>query len=334
MSGERKVGNHLHRARPLRGDRNLRRPDLLLMDLKPYTTFGVAGRAERFVQVRSPEELVAKVKEARRAKLPYYLIAGGSNVVFSDENFPGLIIRYFNPRGKISHQVRRGRLIVDAGVPLGQLIKAAIKNNLAGMETLSGIPGTVGGAIVGNAGAYGQSILDCLVRVQIFDGQKVKWLTKKQCQFTYRHSVFKEKKGSKWLILRAEFKLKRGDKKELAKKSREIIKIRLKKYNPSLRCPGSFFKNVLVKDISKKSLKLIDPNKIRGGKIPAGYLLETVGAKGMRVGDIYVAGFHGNLLVNDGHGTYRDVITLATKLKKLVKAKFGITLEEEVRYIV
>ena len=126
----------------------------------------------------------------------------------------------------------------------------------------------------------------------------------------------------------------KGNKKELIKKSREIIRIRSEKYNSQLRCPGSFFKNVLVKDISNQAKKLIDPIKIRDGKIPAGYLLEAVGAKGMRQGGIYVADFHGNLLVNDRHGTYRDVVTLAIKLKKLVQKKFGITLEEEVRYMV
>ena len=136
------------------------------------------------------------------------------------------------------------------------------------------------------------------------------------------------------MILQAEFKLAKGDKKKLRAKAREIIKIRSSKYDPSLRCPGSFFKNVLVKDISLRAKKLADPTKIRNGKIPAGYLLEAVGAKGMRVGGIYVADFHGNLLINDGRGTYRDVVTLATKLKKLVKKKFDITLDEEVRYLI
>ena len=136
------------------------------------------------------------------------------------------------------------------------------------------------------------------------------------------------------MILRAEFKLKKGDKKMLIKKSREIIKIRSAKYDPNLRCPGSFFKNVLVSEVPKKSLALIDSTKIRDGKVPTGYLLEAAGAKGARVGGIYVADWHGNLLVNDGRGTYRDVIMLTTKLKKLVQKKFGITLEEEVRYMI
>ncbi len=301
----------------------------LNVSLAPYTTFGIGGRADYFLEVHSPEELVAAVCWAKEKNWPYFLIAGGSNVVFGDKPFRGLVIRYLNPRGKISCQ--GDALTCEAGVPLERLIRTAIKSGLAGLEALSGIPGTVGGAIVGNAGAYGQCISDCLMRVEIFDGQKIKWLNKKQCRFAYRDSIFKKKN---WLILRAEFKLVTGDKKVLAKKSREIIKVRSEKYDSSLRCPGSFFKNVLVKDISSRAKKLINQTKIRDGKIPAGYLLEEVGAKGRRVGGIYVADFHGNLLINDGHGTYRDVITLATKLKKLVQKKFSLTLDEEVRYLI
>ena len=287
-------------------------------------------------------KLVSAVRLAKKKSWPYFVIAGGSNIVFGDKTFRGLVI-HFKPKDSPC-QWQGLSLIVEANLPLDGLIKKAISSGLVGLETLSGIPGTVGGAIVGNAGAYGQTISDHLVRVEVFaprllDAARpsgraasgVRWLTKKQCRFAYRDSIFKQKD---WLILRAEFKLKKGDKKVLTKKSREIIKIRSEKYNPILLCPGSFFKNVLTNNISRIVLAKIDKQKIINGKIPAGYLLEVVGAKGMRVGGIYVADFHGNLLINNGHGTYQDVITLATKLKKLVQNKFGITLDEEVRYMV
>ena len=200
------------------------------------------------------------------------------------------------------------------------------RKNYAAKKSTGG--GIITGCMAGVIAA--QTISDCLTRVEIFDGQKIKWLKKNQCQFVYRDSIFKSKD---WLILRTQFRLAKGDRKALAKKAHEIIKIRSEKYDPSLRCPGSFFKNVLIKDISSRAKKLIDQSKVRDGKIPTGYLLEAVGAKGMRHGGIYIADFHGNLLINDGHGTYRDVIILTTKLKKLVKNKFGITLEEEVQYM-
>lgn len=315
--------------------------------LAPLTTFGIGGRARWFVSVSDSAELCEAVCLAKEKKWPYYLIAGGSNVVFGDRTFPGLVIR-FQPNVKESPCQWQGlSLTCAANLLLASLIKTAIRNGLTGLESLSGIPGTVGGAIVGNAGAYGQTISDRLIRVQIFDpavldarrpngrlaSSAVRWLFKQQCRFAYRDSVFKQPEKKDWLILRAEFKLKKGDKKNLLKKSREIIKIRSSKYNPALRCPGSFFKNVLVKDMSKVTLAKIDKHKIINGKIPAGYLLEQVGAKGMKLGGLRVADYHGNLLINTGRATGRDVLTLAAKLKKLVKGRFGIVLDEEVRYL-
>ncbi len=298
------------------------------VSLAPHTTFGVGGRARYFISVSNPADLVEAVRLAKEKKWPYWLIAGGSNVVFGDGTFRGLII-HFKPKDRPC-QWQGLTLTVEANLPLGRLIKMAIKFGLAGLETLSGIPGTVGGAIVGNAGAYGQCISDCLTQVEIFDGRRIRWLVKKQGRFAYRESIFKKKD---WLVLRAEFRLRKGDKKHLAARAREIIKTREKKYKPGLRCPGSFFKNVLVKDVSRATLDKIDRGKIIEGKIPAGYLLERVGANGLKFGGLHIADYHGNLLINDGAATCREVRILAAKLKKLVKAKFGIRLEEEVRYL-
>lgn len=291
----------------------------------PYTTFGVGGGAKAVLVIKRPEELVEAIVAAQKNRLPYRLIAGGSNVVFSDKLFNGLLIIFRdNNDSKLHHTYHcQGQtLTVEASAPLAGLIKGAIKNNLAGLEALSGIPGTVGGAIIGNAGAYGQSISDHLIAVEVFDPNvkcltsNTKWFTRKQCKFRYRDSIFKHKE---LIVLRAKFELVKGDKKELAEKSRQIIKTRNQKYPPGLKCPGSFFKNIVQLD---------------GSKIPAGKLLEEVGAKGMRQGGIYVASYHGNLLINDGTGTYTDVKKLAAKLKWKVFKKFGIKLEEEVRYVV
>jgi UDP-N-acetylmuramate dehydrogenase len=296
--------------------------------LASLTTFGIGGKAEEYCRVATPEKLIEVVAQARAARQPYCLLAGGSNVVLP-EYLPGLLIHY-RARANYAPTLAGGFLLVEAGCDLAKLITFAIKNNLAGLEALSGIPGSVGGAIVGNAGAYGQSISDKLVAVEIYDGKQRRWLTKKQCRFAYRDSIFKHQD---YLVLRAKFKLASGNKKLLAKKSREIIKIREQKYQPGLKCPGSFFKNVLVKNISKKSLKLINQTKIIDGKIPAGYLLQEVGAKNVSVGDLMVADFHGNLLINTGAATMADVQKLAKILKQKVFKKFGIKLAEEVRYL-
>ncbi|MEK7192800.1 MAG: UDP-N-acetylenolpyruvoylglucosamine reductase, partial [Patescibacteria group bacterium] len=115
-------------------------------------------------------------------------------------------------------------------------------------------------------------------------------------------------------------------------RSREIISERKKKYPPNLACPGSFFKNVLFELLTPEIQAKIEKSKVVGGKVPAGYLLQAVGACGMREGGIYVADYHGNLIINDGTGTYSEVLLLAQKLKKLAISRFGILLEEEVRF--
>ncbi len=348
--------------------------------LASFSTFKIGGRAEYFFKTPRPENLIKAVEWAKSRKIPWKVFAGGSNIVFPDGKLKGLLIQFSgggiypvrnkplqaavaaSASGRTKRISNGVKILVDAGVPLAQVIKKLIQTGLSGLETLSGIPGTIGGAVIGNAGAYGHSISEILEKAEIWDPRgargkgKKRWLKNKDCQFSYRESVFKKKD---YILLRVVLRFKKGDKEKLRKISREIIKIREKKYKPGLRCPGSFFKNVLVKKVSKESLALIDWSKIidpvrsrspQGGrsrprpkagraasngvegKIPAGYLLEEVGAKGMRIGNIAVADFHGNLIMNLGGGKASEVKKMANILKKRVRKKFGILLEEEVRY--
>ena len=302
------------------------------VSLATLTTFRTGGRAPFYLAVTDKHSLVETVEKATVAKIPYTILAGGSNVVFPDRLPKRLYLHYsVNSLAKGAVTVGpAGEVYAEAGLPLASLIKKAIKAGQAGLEALSGIPGTVGGAVVGNAGAYGQSISDHLLAIEIFDGQKIRWISKAAGRFGYRDSVFKHQS---WLVLGVKFKLTKGEPRALAKKSRQIIKIREAKYKPGLACPGSYFKNPLVKQVSVRALKLIDPTKIIDGKIPAGYLLETVGARGLKQGQIAVADFHGNLVMNLGGGKASDATKLATRLKQKVYQRFGITLEEEVRFL-
>lgn len=293
--------------------------------LAPLSTFRIGGRADMLCEVTSPEILIAAVHWAKANRVPYRILGSGSNVVFPDTRLKGLLIRVAD--GKLIFSGTR--CTVDAGVLLAEVIDGAIRRGLRGLETLSGIPGTIGGAVVGNAGAYGHSISEVVERVEVWDGSERRFLTRAQCKFQYRESIFKEKP---FILLRAYLRFRRGDARTLRRTSREIIAVREKKYRPGLRCPGSFFKNVLVKTVSKDSLARIDRAKIIDGKIPSGYLLEEVGARGMRVGGIVVAGFHGNLFINDDGATARDVHALARILRSRVQKRFGIRLEEEIRY--
>ncbi len=301
--------------------------------LAPFSTFKIGGKAEYFLSVQKPDDLIAAIEFAKKRKISYKIFAGGSNVLFPDDKIKGLVIRFLGGRFRWAG---KNKLLIDGGVPLEDIVKESINLGWRGLETLSGIPGTIGGAIIGNAGAYGHSISEIVDKVEVWDplgvaqGKgKLRTLRKSDCKFRYRESIFKRKP---YFLLRAVLKFKKGNKKELKKISQEVIKLRAKKYNSKIHCPGSFFKNVLIKDISKKFLKNIDRDKIKGGKIPSGYLLEEVGAKGMRIGRIQVADHHGNLIMNKGGGKASDVKKLAAILKKRVKNRLGIELEEEVRY--
>lgn len=327
--------------------------------LKKFTAMAMGGPARSFVTVRSEKELLDGLNFAKSKKLLWYMVGEGSNLIAADGGYRGVIVRnqiqrfdlspslFPSPGKRRSKKITplqamergkgRGRtIIVGAGDNLLKLIFKLDNLGLAGLEKMAGIPGTVGGAIYGCAGAYGQEIKDNLVGVRFFDGRKFRNLTNKQCRFGYRESIFK--KHQNWIITEATFKLRVGERSRLLKTSREIIKFREKKYLPGLRCPGSFFKNIKLADLKplKKRqtfLKKIPRDKIMYSKVPTGYLLEQVNAKGLKQGSVIVAKHHANLIYNPNGGKAADVKKLANKLKKLVKNKFGIIIEEEVQYL-
>jgi len=302
--------------------------------LSKVTTLGIGGPAQYFISARNEKDLLNAIRFAKTNSLPLHLIGGGSNIVANDRGVRGVIIQH----SITSLQINKGTQTchVGAGYPLLKFIHALNRQALSGMERMAGIPGTVGGAIYGCAGAYGQEIKDRLEKIKIFNGKKIHWITKQQCRFGYRTSILKKRKS--WIILEAEFKLIKTNAKTLQKISRDTIKLRAKKYPPHLKCPGSFFKNIVIKNIKplsikKAFLKKIDPQYIKHGKLASGYLLDQIGAKGITVGGIAVAEYHGNLIYNKGGGKSTDIKKLADLLKKRVQKKFGITLEEEVQYL-
>src|SRR3989344_647684 len=296
--------------------------------LKKVSSIKIGGIAKFFVNIKNEEGLVKIIKWAKKNKLKWFVVGEGSNLIPRDNGFNGLIVK-----NEISvFKIKDNKVFFGAG---NNLLKSILKLNrlgLMGMERMAGIPGTVGGAIRGSVGAYGQEIKDNIVRVKIYDGNKNFWISKKQCHFTYRESIFKKNKS--WIILGAEFKFENENPKKLSKISKDIIKLRQQKYWSGLLCPGSFFKNIIIKNIKPSSLKKklllqIPEDKITHGKIPAGYLLEIVGSKGLRFGNIKVAKHHGNLIYNMGRGKSSEIIKLAKVLKNRVRKKFGINLAEE-----
>jgi UDP-N-acetylmuramate dehydrogenase len=291
-----------------------------------FTTTGIGGPARHLVRARTQGDLARYVGLAREAELPYLLLGGGSNLLVSDHGIDSLVIRAEN-----TGIDRKGDVLtVQAGTALQELVDYTVSHGLDGMHRMTGIPGTVGGAVYGNAGAYGQTISDHLEEAIVFDGRAVVSLAKAQCGFGYRHSAFK---ANRFVVLAARFRLPAGDPRTLAADSNSILSQRLLKYPVGLRCPGSFFMNVPVDRISSESLTRIPTEKVLFGKVPAGYLLEQVGAKGQRLGDIEIARSNANLFMNVGEGRAADFWHLAAAQAAKVNERFAITLIPEVQLI-
>ncbi|OGY09302.1 MAG: UDP-N-acetylenolpyruvoylglucosamine reductase [Candidatus Blackburnbacteria bacterium RIFCSPHIGHO2_01_FULL_43_15b] len=303
-----------------------------------YTKLQIGGPARYFVEAGSINELKEAISWAKEKNLGYMVIAGGSNLLVSDEGYNGLIIR-INFSG-ISQ--KDGVITVKAGTPLQEFVDYTVEHGLDGASTMSGIPGSLGGAIYGSAGAYGDNIRDHLKSVLSLDGDNAKTLTRDEFETGYRDSIFKRNK--KLIILEAEFgEFAKSDPDELKKEAEKILATRNGKYPQSVKCPGSFFKNVVLEDLSTRqkdevNSALLDFGKDiavleKFGKIPAGALIEILGGKGDRIGQIQITLNHANTFENLGGGQALDFFQLAKKWKNKVKEKFGIELEPEVQLV-
>jgi UDP-N-acetylmuramate dehydrogenase len=222
-------------------------------------------------------------------------------------------------------------LRVEGGAILQDIVDHSIGLGFRGLETLTGIPGYLGGAIYGNAGAYGHSIEELVECVRVSDGERVTAIRNSECQFRYRDSIFKMRK--EWVIVSADLRFQEGDPDELAKSAREIRAIRDAKYPPQMKCAGSIFKNLLFAELPPHVQAEIPDNLVREGKVPSAWFLEQTGAKGLRRGDIQVAPYHANLVYNDGAGTAADLVAIIQELKQRVRDRFSFDLEEEVQYV-
>lgn len=295
--------------------------------LAPHTRFGLGGPADIYVETADVAAFVKAVAAARASGLRYTVLGGGTNVVVADEGFRGIVLKF------TANSIRReGNLVTaDAGAELQQVIDFAIGHGLGGIETLAGIPGSLGAAVYGNAGAYGHSISEVVRQVLFFDGACIRTIDNAQCEFEYRGSIFKRRKL--WTIFSASLELSPADPAALRRTSDEIIAIRNAKFPPTMKCAGSIFKNLLLAELPPAVAAQVPEKVVREGKVPAAYFLEQVGAKGRSVGDIHVAEYHANLIYNGGAGTTRDLCALIAELKARVRERFGLELEEEIQYV-
>jgi len=312
------------------------------ISLRNYTTFKIGGKAKYFFIAKRKEDLIKAISVAKKLNLPFFVFGGGSNVLVSDRGFKGLVIKFL-----ISNfQFQNGKIFCEAGTPLAKLVQFSIEKSLTGLEWAVGIPGTVGGAVYGNAGAFGSSMADIVKSVEVLQIANYKLqianFKNRDCKFSYRDSIFKHANSltlglrprgvrigpcecPNLIILSAEIRLKKGKKSEIERKIKEYLNYRKETQPLNFPSAGSIFKNPLPAKVSKKFR--------RARKFSAAELIEKCGLKGKKIGNVKISEKHANFIINLGNGKAKDVIKLINLVKQKVKEKFGITLEEEIQYL-
>jgi len=312
--------------------------------LKNYTTFKIGGKAKYFFVAKNKEDIIKAILAAKKIELPFFILGGGSNVLVADKGFDGLVIKIKNVKVKIHPVIRPGassndgaksKIYTEAGLPLFLLVSELVKNNLTGLEWAIGIPGTIGGAVYGNAGAFGKSIGDSVRKVEVLDTKDLRFkiYDLKKCKFGYRDSAFKRNKNL--IILSVQIQLKKGKKSEIQRKIREYLNHRKETQPLDFPSAGSIFKNYELRikkyELIKKFPELKNFNK--KGQIPAAWLIEKCDLKGKKIGKAKISEKHGNFILNLGGAKAKDVKKLIDFAKKSVKKKFGIVLKEEIQYL-
>jgi UDP-N-acetylmuramate dehydrogenase len=290
-------------------------PEALLSE---YTTFRLGGPCKALIACLNAREIITAVTMLRETNTPFIIIGSGSNILASDKGVDTVIIRYTRTTPLISRQ--DDQIIVDAATPLNMLAEYAVNAGLDGMTTFSGIPGTVGGAIAGNAGAYGNQISDPLLTLTVLTPENhVTLLPASAIHFEYRDSSLKHD-GS--IILSAAFRGRPGDKNSMQARRKEIIQTRESKHGrwEDTPCAGSFFRNV-------------EPTSKAGPRQSAGWFIEQCGANTLNINGAHSYVKHANIITRDTGAAAKDVYDLTLAIAQRVKESFGISLIREVRVL-
>ena len=296
------------------------------VSLAQYTTFHIGGKAKYFFVAKTKDDIMHAIRVAKERKIPFFVLGEGSNVLARDKGFNGLVIKIHNTK----YSIQDTSLYADAGVSMTTLVEETMRGGLAGLEWAGGLPGSVGGAVRGNAGAFGGETKDSIQSVECLDEKgAVRKLSKKECRFGYRSSLFKEKN---WIVLSAVFALKKGSPQNLQSIAKGHITYRKERHPLEFPNAGSIFKNCDFKKIPSslkdfvKDVVKVDPFPV----VPTAFLLNKANLKGLKVHDAQVSEKHPNYIVNRGHATAKDVLLLIKKIKRIIKKKFSVELEEEI----
>lgn len=309
--------------------------------LAPMTKLQIGGPAEYFFVAKTSDDAVRAMKAAQKASVPVTIVSGGANILVNDKGVRGLVLKLENRQWSVEDGIVRA----EAGVPLLFLAQQTVKAGLLGLEFFATIPGCVGGAVRGNAGAFGKETKDVLIRTRVFDGVADRWMTNEECQFAYRQSVFKTNAMQNALILEAEFRVEKGDPAAGQTYMKEILGTKAKTQSLDLPSAGCMFTNVEfvsgtyeLRNQSQGSptdefKREVPKEMIDRGVVSAGWMIDSLGLKGKQMGKVKISDKHGNFLVNTGGATAADVIMLTSFIKQQVRDRYGIQLHEEVQLI-
>jgi len=300
--------------------------------LSEHSNYKIGGPARYFFTARTEASLKSALTEAKRRKLPVFLIGGATNLLFPDKGFNGLVIKC-----AFGGLERRGnRIHIGAGVSMTKLIRFAAQNNLAGLEWAGGLPGTIGGAIRGNAGCFGGETKDSIVEVRGIDTRTLQVITRPRqgCRFAYRSSIYKEKQGRE-VVLAAVFALKKGRKDAIWRVAKKNIDWRKERHPLEYPNIGSIFKNVPVQNVPHRWQKDLaaNPKMDPFPVVPAARLIARANMKGKRRGGAMISLKHTNFIVNVRKAKAADVKYLVKFVQRTIKRKFGIELEPEVQIL-
>jgi UDP-N-acetylmuramate dehydrogenase len=294
--------------------------------LRHLTTLQAGGTARCLVRARSLESFAEACSLAQCFGLPHVILGSGSNVLISDAGFSGVVILNGCTRIDVGDET-----YAETGCWFQDLFLAAAQANRAGLEFAVGIPGTLGGALVSNAGAYRANIADLLMLVEIVESGERRWVEPDYLRFAYRDSILRRPDPPPIALLSVKLDLPIGDAKEIYDRAREYQRQRISKQPPHASA-GSFFKNVHSRELAD-SLEGLTSGMRESGVVPAGLLIEKCGLKGALSGRAGISRKHANFICNLGGATASDIRALAELAKREVMSKFGIALEEEVLYL-
>ncbi len=306
--------------------------DILLCE---HTTFKIGGVTEYFLIAKEKEHLIKAIKFAKKLKLPIFIFGGGSNLLVSDKGLKGLVIKIQNLDKKFKIQKSKLGVVIEAGAgtELKNLVNFSVEKSLQRLEWAGGLPGTLGGAVRGNAGAFGGEMKDAILKVEALDKNfNLIKLSNKQCQFSYRSSIFKK---NNWIVVSVAIKLKKGDKKNIRAIVQSHIKYRRERHPLEYPNAGSIFKNCALSAFPSKLKKSFsgvvknDPFPI----VPVAYLISELGLKGAKVGKAQISKKHPNFIVNLGGAKAQDVLKLINLVKQKVKKKYNLKIETEIQFV-